>query len=102
MCMTIWRKTASPALLMLICLAFLFATSEAVTLADEQQIESNRLAYDALRRAVLESYSYRDRLELDWEALFDAHRDSLLSASSNRAFAIQAAKLLSNAKDPHM
>ncbi|HPZ55174.1 MAG TPA: S41 family peptidase [Bacillota bacterium] len=82
-------------------LTFTTAT-EAVTLADEQQIESNRLAYDALRRAVLESYSYRDRLELDWEALFDAHRDSLLSASSNRAFAIQAAKLLSNAKDPHM
>lgn len=80
-----------------------FATAgEVQSVADEQQVESNRQAYDALRQAVLQSYSYRDRLGLDWDALFDAHRDALLSAPTNRAFAYEAAKLLSNAEDLHM
>lgn len=48
-------------------------TTEGLAGPDEAQAAMNEEAYSALRQAVLESYSYRDRLGLDWSRLFAEH-----------------------------
>lgn len=55
----------------------------------------------SLRDAINNKYSYRDRLKLDWNAIFDADQ-SLASTTTPSSFARAAAKLLSAAHDPHL
>ncbi len=62
----------------------------------------NQTAFDELRRAVDERYSYRDLHGLDWGALFAARRRALVAAPSAFAFAREAAALLEPAKDLHI
>ena len=55
-----------------------------------------------LRRAILEDYSYRDRLEVGWAERFCRFSPRLRRAKSAREFAEQAANLLSAAQDLHL
>ena len=64
--------------------------------------EQNEAALARLRQAIDERYSYRDRLDLDWDALFEAHRDALLAAPIGDAFALLAGRMLAAAEDPHI
>ncbi len=64
--------------------------------------ETNRAAIDALRRAIADRYSHRDRLGLDWDALFAANAERLESAPTSSAFARLAADMLAAAGDIHL
>lgn len=57
---------------------------------------------DELRRAIDERYSYRDRVVKDWDALFRTHRAAMDRARTKGQFARAAARLLGEARDPHI
>ena len=59
-------------------------------------------AIEKLHQLVDRRYSYRDRLGVDWEARFRAHREELGNARTPRAFANAAAALLGAARDVHI
>jgi hypothetical protein len=63
---------------------------------------TNRASIDTLRAAIENHYSYRDRLGLDWDALFKQHDADLLRASSAAEFALVGSVLLAAAEDLHM
>ena len=69
--------------------------------AAEQRLR-NEQAIAKLEQAIDGSYSYRDRLIADWPALWGQHREVLLAARTDRAFAIVAAKMLASAQDMHV
>ena len=56
----------------------------------------------ALRKAIDQNYSYRDRLKLDWDKLFTDATPRLHAATTPAQFAREAARLLEPAKDIHM
>lgn len=62
----------------------------------------NAAAVDKLTDALLNHYSHRERLGLDWRALIDERRESLASAATPGAFAFAAMKLLASAEDKHI
>lgn len=64
--------------------------------------DEQRAAYEALRRAVSERYSYRDLRVQDWDARLEAARRTLESARTRGAFARAAASVLAAAQDPHV
>lgn len=64
--------------------------------------DTARASVDELRRAIDGHYSYRDRLGLDWPALFEAHRPQLESAGGPLAFALAVHGLLAPTRDQHI
>ncbi|WP_186243968.1 S41 family peptidase [Mycobacterium simulans] len=62
----------------------------------------NVTAIRMLQEAIDNRYSYRDRLGLDWPALFKNAQTDLETASTPQEFAERAAKLLISAKDVHI
>jgi hypothetical protein len=64
--------------------------------------EQNRAAIVALRAAILNYYSYRDRLKIDWDGLFQTNESALLAATSPEEFADLAATMLSKVQDKHI
>ena len=62
----------------------------------------NRDAVKKLREAIDKHYSYRDRLKLDWDALFAKHEKELEQVSSPGQFARVAGELLAAAEDVHL
>jgi hypothetical protein len=64
--------------------------------------EENRDAVAELRRAIDQDYSYRDRMKLDWDALFKAATPELEAAATPDEFARAAAKALAPANDMHL
>lgn len=64
--------------------------------------EQNKAAIERLRLAIEKAYSYRDRLDIDWDGLLDEHRDSLVNAPIAEAFAKRVANMLACAEDPHI
>jgi len=64
--------------------------------------EQNRVAIGELRTAIDGNYSYRDRLGLDWDALFAEFNDRLGGADNPYAFALAVRDLLSRADDQHI
>jgi hypothetical protein len=61
-----------------------------------------REALSRLRRAVLEDYSYRDLRGVNWTRRFAVLGPRLLRARTPQAFAAEAARLLSAARDIHL
>lgn len=59
-------------------------------------------AVDKLRAAIDERYSYRDRLNIDWDQRFAEHGPALRAARTPGALARAAAKLLEAAQDLHI
>lgn len=55
-----------------------------------------------LRRLIDQNYSYRDRLGLNWDALFEQYRSRMEKAPSREAFAEAAAEMLAHARDMHL
>jgi Peptidase family S41 len=64
--------------------------------------ERNDAAVEVLREMVDQRYSYRDRLGLDWDGLFDDHKQLLLNAKTPRRFAQIAGVMLAQAQDKHV
>lgn len=63
---------------------------------------ARREAFETLRRAIDQDYSYRDRLGVDWTTAFREAEPRLMAAASPDAFAREAARLLVPAKDLHL
>jgi hypothetical protein len=70
--------------------------------AVELNPEQLRAAISALRRAIDQHYSYRDRRGLDWDDLFKKNRSSLEEARTPAALAAAAANVLRAAEDVHI
>lgn len=70
--------------------------------ADQLTPQINNEATDILREMIDRKYSYRDRMKLDWDALFETYRPMLSKAKSSRQFAAIAAALLIGAQDKHI
>ncbi len=64
--------------------------------------DMNREAIEVLNRSIADSYSYRDRLGLDWDALIAQHTPELLKAKTAAEFAGGVATMLAAAKDLHI
>lgn len=79
-----------------------FRTRKAGEPVREQLDLDHKSSIEALRRAIHERYSYRDRLGVDWTRLFKEREQDMLSANTTAAFAREAASLLSHAKDLHL
>jgi len=69
---------------------------------DETTGSANKAAVDQLMEAVVTQYSHRDRLDINWPAVFESNRKRLEAARSPREFAQLAAKLMSKAQDKHL
>jgi C-terminal processing protease CtpA/Prc len=55
-----------------------------------------------MQSAIRDYYSYRDRLSIDWDALFKSNEAALAASTSPGDFAKVAATLLAQAKDKHI
>ena len=64
--------------------------------------QQNRKAVNLLRTALSKHYSYRDRIDIDWDQLVTKHRDALLETKSVQGFAEMVATLLAKAEDKHI
>lgn len=64
--------------------------------------EQNKAALDMLRKAIDESYSYRDLRGVDWGKAFAEAEAGLLKSDSAAAFARCVGRLLAKAKDIHV
>ncbi len=64
--------------------------------------EETLAAVAELRAAIESNYSYRDRLGLDWNALFREHRPAMESTNDALSFAVAAWDLLRSAQDQHI
>jgi hypothetical protein len=65
-------------------------------------VEENRAAITELRRAIMEDYSHRDRLKVDWAKEFEKYTEKLEQAETPAKFAEQAGRLLAAAEDVHI
>jgi hypothetical protein len=70
--------------------------------AAELSAEKNREAMAALRRAIDADYAYRDRLGLNWDAVFAKHGPALEGAKTVNRFGRAAGRLLREAEDAHV
>ncbi len=61
----------------------------------------NSPAIDTFKKAINESYSYRDLRVKDWDSLFVANEEAMMSARTPGAFARAAVKVLAPARDIH-
>jgi len=64
--------------------------------------EINAAAVEVLREMIDQQYSYRDRLGLDWDQLFNDHKQLLIDSTTPKRFAQIAGVLLAHAKDKHI
>src|SRR5262249_40551086 len=62
----------------------------------------NRKAFEKLRRAIEQDYSYRNLHNIDWTAAFRRAEPNLIAAATADDFAQEAAALLAPAKDLHL
>ena len=74
------------------------ANGNAPTLSEKE----NRRAVNLLRSAIRDHYSYRDRLNIDWDELFKSQEESLIDAKSPTEFAQIAGTILARAQDKHI
>jgi len=63
---------------------------------------ANREAIEQLRKAIDERYSYRDLRNVNWLRLFGEYEAKLEKAGTPQAFAREAARMLAEARDPHI
>ncbi len=64
--------------------------------------ETNREAIDAMRSAIDDAYSYRDRVMKNWDGAFEGSRAELEGATTPAAFARATGLMLGAAADPHI
>lgn len=72
------------------------------TKKSKANVEENLKAVAALRKAIDESYSYRDLHKLDWKKLIDESSKKLERAAGPAEFARETARMLRAAKDIHI
>lgn len=64
--------------------------------------EANQRTFDALREAVRDRYSYRDRLGVNWDAHFEELKATFIEADSSLRLAVRVAEALAPAQDVHI
>ncbi len=64
--------------------------------------ERNTWAITALRTAIDQRYSYRDRVVKDWDALLALHNEALLASTTRAQFARALGRMLSATQDVHV
>jgi hypothetical protein len=64
--------------------------------------QQNANAVAALKAAIDEDYSYRDRLKVNWDHQIDQRKTQFASANNANEFARATAHLLRQARDPHV
>jgi hypothetical protein len=79
-----------------------FSTSEAKPLSPKEQRELNERSLDELFDVLESSYSYYDRLDLDWKKLRRKHERKIVGAKSTRAWATEVGETLAAAEDLHL
>jgi Peptidase family S41/Bacterial Ig-like domain len=82
-----------------------FTTGDGGQGADAKAVpiaELNAAAVEVLREMIDQRYSYRDRLGLDWDALFDEHKKLLIDAKTPKRFAQIAGVMLAHTEDKHI
>ncbi|MCA9236031.1 MAG: hypothetical protein KDA44_11200 [Planctomycetales bacterium] len=79
-----------------------FRTGKSGGQAESANDGQQRHAVELAREAVDSAYSYRDRLGLDWDELFDAAEAPLAQSNSAKEFARQLGTLLAKAEDKHI
>jgi len=67
-----------------------------------QDRDANGKAFEKLKTAIDESYSYRDRLKVDWKKRFEEFELRFLAATGKEEFIKVAVEFLGAAKDPHL
>jgi hypothetical protein len=83
-------------------LQFKTGAGESSASGSEEETSANKHSVDQLQEAIMTQYSHRDRLGIDWPALFSANREPLEAARDPREFAQLAATLMSRAQDKHL
>lgn len=81
---------------------FATAGDEISPFTAEEQRTRNAASLAEVEAAIDRFYSYRDRVVGDWDARFDARRETLLAATTDRQFATELKDLLAAAEDPHL
>ncbi len=66
------------------------------------QQQRNTKALDVLIETIAERYSHQDLRVRDWPALWNAHREALVTAPTDRVFASRAAQALAATEDIHL
>lgn len=82
-----------------------FTTGDGGQGADAKQVpvsELNKAAVDILREMIDQHYAYRDRLGLDWDGLFEDHKQLLIDSKTPTRFAQIAGVMLAHAQDKHV
>jgi hypothetical protein len=80
--------------------AIVFATAPEIS--GPPQWERHHAAVVRLRTLIEERYSHRDRLGLDWDALFEQRTEALADSRTAAAFAVGTWHLLEPTLDPHV
>jgi len=70
--------------------------------ARAQDRDANGKAVEKLKTAIDDSYSYRDRLKIDWKKRFEEYEPRFLGAANKEEFIKVAMEILSAAKDMHI
>ena len=70
--------------------------------AASAQEQKNRRAVEVLRTAIRDRYSYRDRLNINWNELFKKNEAALVAAQTPAEFAQLAGTMLAKAEDKHI
>lgn len=79
-----------------------FRTGPAAGAPQLERNESHAYAVEAARNAVDNYYSYRDRLQMNWNDRFDDAEDALSRAGSPQEFAELLGVMLAKAQDKHI
>jgi hypothetical protein len=67
-----------------------------------EQKQMNRRAFEALRKALAERYSYYDLRGLDWQAIYERDADWILASRTDLEWASRVGIMLSAAEDIHI
>ncbi len=67
-----------------------------------EQKKLNKQCLRELMALLRDEYSYYKLRSVDWKALEKKHREKIVSAKSDRAWAMAVAEMLGAAKDPHL
>ncbi len=80
-----------------------FATASTEKKRDSaEQKKLNKRCLKRLMRLLSEEYSYYALRSVDWRALEEKHRQKIVAAKSDRAWAMAVAKMLGAAEDAHL
>ena len=79
-----------------------FSTAPGVLPDPAKQKDENRLAFDALKKVLAESYSYYDLRVASWDDLYRANEPKILGAATTREWTGAVSAMLGATEDVHL